>query len=120
MVSCYWYIQHGKNFSFCTLLLASFDRLDDLFYQDCPRPTVICGHFAEGLASAIAKREVKHQENGHDQTYILQLYESFIVRKEFVLQYIKEEFLITFDSGMELKQNTSKIFAESTFRYLPH
>lgn len=74
----------GKTFPFALCFIpsettTSFDfmeqQLDDLFFHDCPRPKVICGDFAKGLASAIAKREAQHQDNGHDQTYILQLCE---------------------------------------------
>lgn len=67
----------GKTFPFalCSITsetTASFDfmeqQLENLFFHDCPRPKVICGDFAKGLASAIAKREAQHQDNGHDQT----------------------------------------------------
>lgn len=55
---------------------ASFDfmeqQLNDLFFHDCPRQKVIYADFVKGLVSAIAKREAQHQDNGHDQTYILQ------------------------------------------------
>lgn len=51
------------------------DQLDDLFSHNCPRPRLICGDFAKGLASAIAEREAEHQEAGHRETYILQLCE---------------------------------------------
>lgn len=50
-------------------------QLDDLFFYNCPRPKVICGGFAKGLASAIAKQEAQHHADGNPQKYILQLCE---------------------------------------------
>ncbi len=35
-------------------------KLDDLFFYNCPRRKVICGDFAKSLASAIAKQEAQH------------------------------------------------------------
>lgn len=74
----------GKTLSFALCFItsettASFefmeDQLDDLFFHNCPRPKVIYGYFAKGLASAIARREAEHQQAGHGETYILQLSE---------------------------------------------
>ena len=74
----------GKTFpfGFCFITsetTSSFEfmeqQLDDLFFYNCPRPKVICGDFAKGLASAIAKREAQHHADGNPQKYILQLCE---------------------------------------------
>lgn len=51
------------------------NQLADFFFHNCPRPKVICDEFAKELASAIARREAKHQQAGHGETYILQLCE---------------------------------------------
>ena len=64
----------GKTFpfGFCFITsetTSSFEfmeqQLDDLFFYNCPRPKVICGDFAKGLASAIAKREAQHHADGN-------------------------------------------------------
>ncbi len=78
------YSQYGKNISFCTLLHHFWNdsiiwfhgtTVGRSIFSWLPTPKFICGGFAKRLASAIAQREAQHQENGHDQTYILQLWE---------------------------------------------
>lgn len=51
------------------------DQLDDLFFYNCSRPRVICGDFAKGLTSAIARLKAEHHRAGHGEIYILQLCE---------------------------------------------
>ena len=65
----------GKTlpFSLCFMTsetTASFEFMEqqyDLFFYNCPRPKVIYGDFAKSLASAMAKQEAQHHENGNSQ-----------------------------------------------------
>ncbi len=74
----------GKTFLFGLCFItsettASFEfmeqQLDDLFFYNCPRPKVIYGDFAKGLALAIVKRETQYHSDENLQKYILQLCE---------------------------------------------
>ncbi len=79
-----------KTFSFALCFITSEtttsfefieDQLDDLFFFNCSRPKIICGDFAKRLTSAIARREAEHQQAGHGETYILQIYEWYGVEE---------------------------------------
>ncbi len=57
-------LNNGKAFLFDLYFITSdtsksFEfieqKLDDLFFYNCQRPTVICDEFTKGLTSAIAK-----------------------------------------------------------------
>lgn len=74
----------GKTFPLALCFItsesaASFDfmedTLDELFFYNCPRPKVVCGDFAKGLAISIATRETTGQETGLGEQYTLQLCE---------------------------------------------
>lgn len=72
----------GKTFQFvlCFITLeitALFKfieyKLDELFFYNYLRSSIIYGNFVKRLTLAIARHKAKHQQVGHGKTYILQI-----------------------------------------------